>query len=206
MTEGGNDRRAHIDHGETHRRRTPTARHDDEFGASHLRMLEGVLMMINGRAWRGMRKLLTEFWQTERSSDLYPKSVWRGTAWSSRRGSRRHGHVSRISRSDRTRAACDLFWMASSVVGSVAAGVVDVEVVEAAGRAVAPERGGIELKPARSSNSSRAPRSVLGQRLLDAVGAEAPRPCRARRSAPRRSNRRDPRRHRRRPPDGPPGP
>ena len=27
-------------------------------------MLDGVLMMINGRAWRGMRKLLTEFWHT----------------------------------------------------------------------------------------------------------------------------------------------
>jgi hypothetical protein len=27
-------------------------------------MLDGVLMMINGRALRGMRKLLTEFWHT----------------------------------------------------------------------------------------------------------------------------------------------
>ena len=30
-------------------------------------MLDGVLMMINGRAWRGMRKLLTEFWHTRDS-------------------------------------------------------------------------------------------------------------------------------------------
>jgi hypothetical protein len=30
-------------------------------------MLDGVLMMINGRALRGMRKLLTEFWHTRNS-------------------------------------------------------------------------------------------------------------------------------------------
>jgi hypothetical protein len=34
----------------------------------------GMLMMINGRALRGMRKLLTEFWQTRDSIRLYPKS------------------------------------------------------------------------------------------------------------------------------------
>jgi hypothetical protein len=32
-------------------------------------MLDGVLMMINGRALRGMRKLLTEFWRTRNSID-----------------------------------------------------------------------------------------------------------------------------------------
>jgi hypothetical protein len=33
-------------------------------------MLDGVLMMINGRALRGMRKLLTEFWHTQVSIRL----------------------------------------------------------------------------------------------------------------------------------------
>jgi beta-glucosidase len=37
-------------------------------------MLDGVLMMINGRALRGMRKLLTEFWHTRDSIRLPSKS------------------------------------------------------------------------------------------------------------------------------------
>ena len=36
-------------------------------------MLDGMLMMINGRAWRGMRKLLTEFWHTRDSIRLLSK-------------------------------------------------------------------------------------------------------------------------------------
>ncbi len=38
-------------------------------------MLDGVLMMINGKAWRGMRKLLTEFWQTRDIIRLLSKIV-----------------------------------------------------------------------------------------------------------------------------------
>jgi hypothetical protein len=38
-------------------------------------MLDGVLMMINGRAWRGMRKLLTEFWRLRDSIRLRSKIV-----------------------------------------------------------------------------------------------------------------------------------
>jgi hypothetical protein len=38
-------------------------------------MLDGVLMMINGRALRGMRKLLTEFWRIRRSIRLRSKIV-----------------------------------------------------------------------------------------------------------------------------------
>jgi beta-glucosidase len=37
-------------------------------------MLDGVLMMINGRAWRGVRKLLTEFWHIRDSIRLPSKS------------------------------------------------------------------------------------------------------------------------------------
>ena len=42
-------------------------------------MLDGVLMMINGRAWRGMRKLLTEFWHTRHSIRLPSKIVQAST-------------------------------------------------------------------------------------------------------------------------------
>ena len=38
-------------------------------------MLDGVLMMINGRALRGMRKLLTEFWHIRDSIKLLSKIV-----------------------------------------------------------------------------------------------------------------------------------
>jgi hypothetical protein len=38
-------------------------------------MLDGVLMMINGRALRGMRKLLTEFWHIRNSIRLLSKIV-----------------------------------------------------------------------------------------------------------------------------------
>ena len=38
-------------------------------------MLDGVLMMINGKAWRGMRKLLAEFWQTRDIIRLLSKIV-----------------------------------------------------------------------------------------------------------------------------------
>jgi hypothetical protein len=38
-------------------------------------MLDGVLMMINGRALRGMRKLLTEFWRTRDSIRLLSEIV-----------------------------------------------------------------------------------------------------------------------------------
>jgi hypothetical protein len=38
-------------------------------------MLDGVLMMINGRALRGMRKLLTEFWHTRDSISLLSEIV-----------------------------------------------------------------------------------------------------------------------------------
>jgi beta-glucosidase len=38
-------------------------------------MLDGVLMMINGRALRGMRKLLTEFWHTRDSIRFLSKII-----------------------------------------------------------------------------------------------------------------------------------
>ena len=76
--------------------------------------------------------------------------------------------------------------------------VVDLEGVELAGRAVAPEVGGVDAGQARAARAGRAARRVVvAQLLLDAVGAERRRPCRARRGAPRRSSRRAPRRRRR---------
>jgi hypothetical protein len=38
-------------------------------------MLDGVLLMINGRALRGMRKLLMEFWHSRDSIRLLPKII-----------------------------------------------------------------------------------------------------------------------------------
>ena len=88
----------------------------------------------------------------------------------------------------------------------VAAGMVDVEVVQVARRAVAPEFGGIE-------GEAGALEQVLERRavrLASSVSRCSPSrgspPCRARTGWPRRANRRDPARRRRTPPGAPPAP
>ena len=58
-------------------------------------------------------------------------------------------------------------------LGSVAAGMVDVEVVELAGRAVAPELGGVELEARALQEVLERGAMGVGHRLLDAVGAQA---------------------------------